>query len=452
VADPFSDLTSSRSTNGSVRKGTSSSNKTMIIGIIVALHVIPIAVVLLFLTGVFKFSKVPPPESDSQPEIIVKHILPLSRPAEPPRLVPKSPDPPTVTNRPANTNQWDLPPVLPPAGLQPLIISGADPPLPAGGSPLPAQIAPLVRDFESKHIGPVYALAVLPNGKYLLSGGADKKIRAWDTATAKEVKVFIGSPQIVRALAVNGVGGAAASAGDDGAIRIWDLSNGREAFALTGHAGPARGVTFSPNGMYILSGGQDGTLRLWDLRTKEEVRNLKVGSPITCVAFCPDGRRALAGTENGLIAIYDLESAQPLHRTTGHINAAVNAIAFSRDGYEAVSVGEDTYLRLWDVASGTRMKIGSAAGPTGISCLQPARSVAYAGDGSWVIAAVADSGAAVVQTHSIGWIRVPLPPGKPLAMAVSPDGSTVYFGTDQGKVRRMDLQGGPDFIVTHAGQ
>jgi hypothetical protein len=438
LADPFSQLPPA----GYSRKPAArSSNKTMVISIIIALHVIPITVVLLFLFGVLHFHK--PPDPDSSPEfVVVKTTHSAPKPVVPPKVAPPNPpDPPA--------NSWDLPVVLPPAGLQPLVISGANPPRPAGGPGLPARMAPLVRDFERKHVGPVYGLAILPDGKHLLSAGADQRIRVWDTATAKEVKVFDGTPHVVRSLATNGFGNVAASGGDDGAVRIWDVALGREAFALTGHAGPVRGVVFSPHGGYVLSGGEDGTLRLWDLQTKEVVRNLKLGQPINCVAFCADGRRALAGGDNGTVAIFDLEAAKPLHTATGHFGAAVTAVTFSPDGREAVSVGGDKRLQLWDIATGARLKIGGEKGPTGVVLAQPAQAVVYVGDGSWVVAAGTDSSVAVVQTHSKGRAPISIPPlGKTLALACPPDGSAVYLATDHGAVRRMDFQGGPDFINT----
>ena len=137
----------------------------MIISIIVALHVIPITVVVLFLTGVFHFSQ--PPEPDSRPEIVVVKTVQTAPKTVATHKAPPSPKPPEPPD-----NTWDLPPVLPPAGLQSLIISGANPPLPAAVGPLPAKIAPLIRDFEMKHTGAVFGLALLPGGKYLLSGGA----------------------------------------------------------------------------------------------------------------------------------------------------------------------------------------------------------------------------------------------------------------------------------------
>jgi WD40 repeat protein len=448
VAEPFSQLPSPRSPARRGRKPVaSSSKKTLIISIIVALHVIPITVIVLILCGGFK--KTPPPEPVAHPEVIVKHSTtpPPSPPAVAARAIPKPPVPPLAAN------PWDLPPVLPPAGLQSLLISGANPPLPTGGASLPAQVAPVIRDFETRHVGPVYALAILPGGKYLLSGGADRHIRAWDAATGRQVRVFDGTPHIVRSLTINGLGSAAASGGDDGAIRIWDLALGKEAFALTGHTGLVRGVMFSPNGQYILSGGEDGTIRLWDVQSRETVRNLKLGQPVTCVAFCADGRRALVGGDNGTIAIFDLEAAKLLHTTTGHVGAAVTAVAFSRDGREAVSVGTDKKILLWDVATGGRLPIGGKRDGTAIKYARPPQAIAYAGDGSWVLAAVADSSAAVVQPHGPGRTRISMPPlGTPLALAVAPDGSAAYFGTDQGAVRRMDFQGGTDTIATNSGR
>ena len=133
------------------------------------------------------------------------------------------------------------------------------------------------------------------------------------------------------------------------------------------------------------------------------------------------------------------------------MGAAVNSVAFSPDGREAVSVGGDKRLHLWDVTTLTRLKIGGEKGPTGIAFGEPPQAVAYAGDGSWVVAALADSSAAVVQAHGIGRAKIANPPlGKSLALAIAPGGSAIYFGTDTGAVRRMDLDGGPDFISTGA--
>jgi eukaryotic-like serine/threonine-protein kinase len=71
------------------------------------------------------------------------------------------------------------------------------------------------------HVGPVYALCFSPDGRRLVSGGADRVIRLWDTETWSEVA------------------------------------------ALRGHEGDLRSLSFGPSGDRLLSTGSDGTLRLW---------------------------------------------------------------------------------------------------------------------------------------------------------------------------------------------
>ncbi len=452
MADPFvdddaddQDLAFPRVRPAATRRGrrqAGSSKKVLAIvfGGLLHLGAVGILVWIIFGRGGKPAPDAAPPEAVAKdPRPVVAHRQP-------------TPPDPAAQPRPADPTpaapQWALPPVLPPAGLQPLVIE-AVPPAPPGG-PLPAKLAPVVRDFEPPHEGPVRALAVLSGGKQLLTAGADGRVRLWDTATAREVKAFDGPPQPARALAVNAAGTVAASGCDDGSVRVWDVALAKEAFALTGHAGPVRGVAFSPNGLYVLSGGEDGTVRLWDLNLREKVRDLKYGQPVTCVAFGTDGRRALVGGDNGTVAVYDLEAAQPLHKLTGHIGT-VTAVAFSPDGHTAVSVGEDKTLRFWDVVTGQRVTIPGRTGKGAFTHMRfdrPLRAVAFAGDGSWVVAA-GEAAVTALTLNGRGRASVAAPArGAALALGVAPDGSAVFLGTDQGAVRRLDLQGGTDVVAT----
>jgi WD40 repeat protein len=210
-------------------------------------------------------------------------------------------------------------------------------------------------------------------------------------------------------------------------------------------------VAFSPNGQYVLSGGDDGSVRVWDVSTRESVRDIKLGQPVTCVAFHPDGRRAVGGGDHATIFVIDLEAAATLHKLGGHIGP-ITGVAVSPDGRQAVSVSDDKTLRFWDVATG---KKATFAGPTGngsfsyLRSAQPLKAVAFAGDGSWVVAAGADSSVTIMTVDGRGQATIH-PPGKSglLALAVAPDGAAVYLGTDHADVRRMDFQGGTDFIPT----
>jgi WD40 repeat protein len=83
------------------------------------------------------------------------------------------------------------------------------------------------RAVPEGHAGPVWAVAVAPDGSWLASAGADEKVRIWDVATGQKRTVLTGPTSLVRAVAVAPDGSWLASAGDDRTVRIWDAATGQ---------------------------------------------------------------------------------------------------------------------------------------------------------------------------------------------------------------------------------
>jgi len=222
----------------------------------------------------------------------------------------------------------------------------------------------VIRTFKG-HSKPIYSVTFSPDGRYALSGSFDKTLRLWDLTTAKELKNF-EHPKYVRSVAISPDGRYALSGGGDRVLRYWDLTTGKEVRSFKGHAGSIYSVAFSPNGRYALSGGScgkggkdgDKTMYLWDLVSSKRVRAFRDQPShryVAAVAFSPDGRYALSGEWDKTVKIWDVATGYKLRTLTGH-TAYVERATFSPEGKMVISGGYDKVLRLWNMATGKEIK------------------------------------------------------------------------------------------------
>jgi WD40 repeat protein len=72
---------------------------------------------------------------------------------------------------------------------------------------------------------------------------------------------------------------------------------------------------------------------------------------VRSVAISADGTRAVSGGEDSTVRVWDLTTGRAQATLTGH-NGRVLSVALSSDGTRAVSRGVDRTLRVWDLTTG----------------------------------------------------------------------------------------------------
>lgn len=122
-------------------------------------------------------------------------------------------------------------------------------------------MASLVSWFDSS-IGPIWSVAIHPNGHLIASGGSDQGIRFWDLKTGQLTKTIAAHNGTVYTVAFSPDGETLASGGNDNQVSLWDVQTGELLCSLP-HFGSVKSVAFSPNGKFLVSGSLDKTVKIW---------------------------------------------------------------------------------------------------------------------------------------------------------------------------------------------
>jgi WD40 repeat protein/serine/threonine protein kinase len=160
--------------------------------------------------------------------------------------------------------------------------------------------------FEGdKYRDGVDTLTFSPDGRFVLSGSNDNKLRMWDIATRECLRTFEGHTDWVKSVAFSPDGRFALSGSNDKTLRLWDVLTKQCRRSFEGHTDSVESVAFSPDGRFALSGSSDKTIRLWDVATGQCLRNFEDGS--APVAFSPDGRYALSGGSENTVRLWEID-------------------------------------------------------------------------------------------------------------------------------------------------
>ena len=211
--------------------------------------------------------------------------------------------------------------------------------------------------------GAVHAVTFTPDGKTMIAGGDDGRVRLFDTATWRERVPPHGHAAAARAVVFTPDGRKLISAGGDHVIRVWDLTQPRrEPDALRGHAGPILSLALDPDGRTLASSSWDGTVRLWNLADGSDLAVLGEHAGRVTVAFAPNGKTLATGDSTAIRWWNPADPARPLHIRSkeditgtdfkqGDGRILVTGLVFSPDGRILASVDASRTVKLWETAT-----------------------------------------------------------------------------------------------------
>lgn len=334
------------------------------------------------------------------------------------------------------------------------------------------------REFADFHGESVYSVAFSPDGKRIVSSGANNLVRVWnpDTAKAVDLKSRVEgkrettefeftlkghtAPARCARFSPDAAGRLIVSGSDDNTVIIWDARTGTKLHTLTGHGGWIRSCAFAPSSIVeasdksidatILTGADDKSARLWRLsQSFGEIVFNQNGNEVLDVAVDPRNNRIAVARDDGVIQIYEVpgrgmrsnRGPRLVRRLEeGHEFLATTAVFFKRDPAgrrRFLTAAMDGTVRLWNSATGTQLAVLRNTGSTAAIALSPdERWIATAGENNdillWDVASLSKPKPTSI---SLGKHESAV-----VSLAFSPDGSKLLSADSVGRCRVWDYR------------
>lgn len=234
-----------------------------------------------------------------------------------------------------------------------------------------------------------------PDGKTIISGGEDNRIRIWNSQTGKEIQKYhehsdgiddiIFSPDgkrfasiasdslmiwdtyskqiLVKKTDVFPRIQAVAFSPDESTIAvaqyetivIWDIEAGMQD-SFNGHTSMINSIDYSPNGEYLVSSDMEGAIYIWSMVLGKLIRRLDgPNNEFNKVSFSPNGKYILTACSNNNIYIWDAQTGEEVKKMEGHAHCVASAV-YSPDGTHIVSASWDHTVRVWNSETGEEIK------------------------------------------------------------------------------------------------
>ena len=290
---------------------------------------------------------------------------------------------------------------------------------------------------------------------------------ALDGAGSELERVFAGHHGGVMLVAVTPDGKQIVSGGADNTVRIWDLERGHLLRTLKAHGDTYGGVhthgvlalAVSPDGRRIVSGGRDRHVRVWDLSSGRLERERSYEGEIGAAVITPDGARLVtvtsvqptAGNPNrprsSSIVVTDLETGGMVSAHSSPVGTLFGAPIVLADGKHMLLPFWDHSRReggvhVLDIESASVLR---ALDLPGVCAVSP--------DGSFAVASTSENplrvwdlrrprpkevmtvSARSTRSPNMGWRTVISPTGD-IAIVTTPDNSVCVWDFKKGRLQR----------------
>ncbi|KAJ6252072.1 wd40 repeat protein [Anaeramoeba flamelloides] len=200
---------------------------------------------------------------------------------------------------------------------------------------------------------PIDTVCFNPIGDWVaLATKKKSQLLVWEWASETHILKQQGHSQEMTSVDYSPDGRMLVSGGNDNKVKVWNTENGFCFITFKEHKAPVTDVKFSPSGNAVFSSSLDGTIRAFDLIRYRNFRIFTTPKPaqFSCIAIDPSGELICAGTvDDYQIPVWSIQTGKLLDVLWGH-EGAISSLSFAPFSYPLLISGSwDKTARIWDI-------------------------------------------------------------------------------------------------------
>lgn len=174
-----------------------------------------------------------------------------------------------------------------------------------------------VTKVPSNSMASEQSLAILPDGKSLITSSNDGRFQVWDTSTGILLKTFPSHSagdtyEPINVLAMSRDGKLLVSGGWYGSVTLWNVEKGTMVKQLPKQNQPVSVIAINDRKDQVATVSNSAAIKLWDVGAGKQTATLQDHKAefITALKFSHSGNRLVSGSDQPAITIWNLKAQQ----------------------------------------------------------------------------------------------------------------------------------------------
>jgi WD40 repeat protein len=216
------------------------------------------------------------------------------------------------------------------------------------------------KEVKAAHLSVVESLCYSSDGRYLASGSF-QEVCLWDAQTGQLLKKLAGFAHNVVALAFSANGKLLAAGGgvpsEDGEIKVfaagtWDLVTD----VKNGHSDTVYGVSFNPDGTKLATCSADKFIKVFELPSGKFVKSFEGHTHhVLDVGWRADGKLLASAGADNTVKVWDYEKGEQIRTIPAH-GKQVTRLTFIGKTPQFVTCSGDAQVRFWNADNGGNVR------------------------------------------------------------------------------------------------